>query len=555
MILKALTLENFKGIREPVRIEFAPLTLLFGPNSAGKSTILHALQFTAALLRARGRDPFDASAAEGIHLGSFQDAVNGRDVTKAIKLAFDISMLPVFPNYDDTGVFNLDRDWEFSGLLAGIRESIAGSFRNATIHLEVRYDRENGAAYLAEYRVELDEIPFGIVSYECGTALAEISFLNYCHPLLIEVDPQYDSFKAWLEDWGGSEDEDLSEIWGAHSNTGLEQYIDRHNKHPFSNKPFPIRIRKQRGALGSFSSPLDLDLEGAESGWNEATKQHMAASCILSDGLIGPAWVLSGVLNNGVFLGPLRHIPTRDQAEISGGQAPSSLTGQAAWRHIINASPEFVSKLNSWLSDPDKLATQYGVQVFRYREVPVTEPVTALADSPSASEETLHQLRLVDLPVRKRVILKDLLSGVELAMQDVGVGLSQLLPILVEVLRDYRGFGIPGWDIVAIEQPELHLHPALQVALADLFISAKGGMRQLVIETHSEHLMLRCLRRIRETSDGELAPDAPTVTPDDIAVHFVEPSERGPVIHRTASASTRTVSSWTPGRGASSQSG
>jgi AAA15 family ATPase/GTPase len=39
MILKALTLENFKGIREPVRIEFAPLTLLFGPNNAGKSTI------------------------------------------------------------------------------------------------------------------------------------------------------------------------------------------------------------------------------------------------------------------------------------------------------------------------------------------------------------------------------------------------------------------------------------------------------------------------------------------------------------------------------------
>jgi ABC-type hemin transport system ATPase subunit len=45
MILKALTLENFKGIREPVRIEFAPLTLLFGPNNAGKSTIVQALTY------------------------------------------------------------------------------------------------------------------------------------------------------------------------------------------------------------------------------------------------------------------------------------------------------------------------------------------------------------------------------------------------------------------------------------------------------------------------------------------------------------------------------
>ncbi|MBF0154724.1 MAG: AAA family ATPase [Magnetococcales bacterium] len=45
MILKALTLENFNGIREPVRIEFAPVTLLFGPNNAGKSTVVQALHY------------------------------------------------------------------------------------------------------------------------------------------------------------------------------------------------------------------------------------------------------------------------------------------------------------------------------------------------------------------------------------------------------------------------------------------------------------------------------------------------------------------------------
>ncbi len=41
MIIKALTIENFKGIREPVRIEFKPITLLFGPNSAGKGDSQH----------------------------------------------------------------------------------------------------------------------------------------------------------------------------------------------------------------------------------------------------------------------------------------------------------------------------------------------------------------------------------------------------------------------------------------------------------------------------------------------------------------------------------
>ena len=45
MLIKAITIENFKGISEPVRVEFKPLTLLFGPNSSGKSTIIQALHY------------------------------------------------------------------------------------------------------------------------------------------------------------------------------------------------------------------------------------------------------------------------------------------------------------------------------------------------------------------------------------------------------------------------------------------------------------------------------------------------------------------------------
>jgi hypothetical protein len=139
MILKALTLENFKGIREPVRVEFAPLTLLFGPNSSGKSTILKALQFTAALLKARGRDPFDLCAAEGMDLGSFRESVNGHDVTKDIRLSFELSMPSLFCDYDPAHVFDNQDDWDAFGPLAGITESIAGSFRNAIIHFQVKY--------------------------------------------------------------------------------------------------------------------------------------------------------------------------------------------------------------------------------------------------------------------------------------------------------------------------------------------------------------------------------------------------------------------------------
>lgn len=103
----------------------------------------------------------------------------------------------------------------------------------------------------------------------------------------------------------------------------------------------------------------------------------------------------------------------------------------------------------------------------------------------------------------------------------------QLIPVLVAALDNVS-------NVVAVEEPESNIHPAFQVVLADLFITqAKENQDALfLIETHSEHLMLRCLRRIRQTSEGETENDLPDVRPDDIAVHFVEPSERGPVIHR-----------------------
>ena len=93
-------------------------------------------------------------------------------------------------------------------------------------------------------------------------------------------------------------------------------------------------------------------------------------------------------------------------------------------------------------------------------------------------------------------------NGVSLFPQDLGVGVSQVVPVIVAALHSTSG-------LVAIEEPESNIHPRFQVVLADLFITqAKANPNVLfLIETHSEHLMLRCLRRIRAASDGERAAD------------------------------------------------
>ncbi len=77
-------------------------------------------------------------------------------------------------------------------------------------------------------------------------------------------------------------------------------------------------------------------------------------------------------------------------------------------------------------------------------------------------------------------------------LTSVGVGVSQILPVIVLCL-----LAEPG-DLVVLEQPELHLHPALQQKLADFLLECTYSGRQLLVETHSEHLINRLRRRVTE---------------------------------------------------------
>jgi predicted ATPase len=91
---------------------------------------------------------------------------------------------------------------------------------------------------------------------------------------------------------------------------------------------------------------------------------------------------------------------------------------------------------------------------------------------------------------------------------DVGFGISQSLPVIVQLVTSRNA-------VIAVEQPEIHIHPGLQTRLADLIIESTAretAANQVLIETHSEHLMLRLQRRVRE---GKLSPN-------DLSVLYVD---------------------------------
>ncbi len=84
-------------------------------------------------------------------------------------------------------------------------------------------------------------------------------------------------------------------------------------------------------------------------------------------------------------------------------------------------------------------------------------------------------------------------GGAEVLLPDVGFGVSQILPILVLCYYAEEG------STLILEQPELHLHPAAQSELGDLLIEVvKDRKLQIIVESHSEHLLRRIQRRVAE---------------------------------------------------------
>src|SRR5262249_3051737 len=147
----------------------------------------------------------------------------------------------------------------------------------------------------------------------------------------------------------------------------------------------------------------------------------------------------------------------------------------------------------------------YTIKVKSYKELATDSPLLVLLRSGRAFEDLDDVKELLDdLPTRTTVTLIAENTNIEVAPHDVGVGISQLIPVVVLAVD---GDGI----LDAVEQPDLHVHPAIQLRLGDLFIQqiTADPARRFLLETHSEHLLLRLLRRIRETTEDELPPGHP----------------------------------------------
>ena len=167
--------------------------------------------------------------------------------------------------------------------------------------------------------------------------------------------------------------------------------------------------------------------------------------------------------------------------------------------------PELCDEVNEWL---ERLLIPYSIRVTR---VGAGEAESAIGDVVA-------------------MILRDRRSDVDVSPKDVGFGISQLLPIVVHLLTARQ-------SVTCVEQPEIHVHPKLQAELAELLVDVTSEERgnQVLVETHSEHLMLRLQRRIRE---GVLDAERVSVLYVDATPRWsrrtaATPPRRGRTVHRS----------------------
>jgi hypothetical protein len=541
MRISKLSLTNFRSFKETQTIEFAPVTLLFGPNSVGKSTVLMALFYLQQILGKGQCDPQYIEALGNKFVGGFKNLVNGKDLSKTITLRIE------YTKPDDIGsTYSRVRDFMTSDKNLNLTlealnlnlEDTTAEAETVSIELDISWSFTLKDAYVSRYTVYLDDEHVATATSDDGLKQPFIWQLNYFHTYLMPYDYQALSHSEMIE-----KGVPLLDVF---LNNETEN-IDFTSGHELT-----LGFKGFSGALPILDKPLKTSFNF----YDEQVEQVVHE--ILSNAIVAPLDNLLHLLNDSLCIGPLRHIPDSNYQINPYPQQADWYNGEACWD--VLAKPEILRdvKINDWLASPEKLGLGYQV-VYKVLEsearyiqpsldFKTVEDALAMNDAvgnqlnfsvsnKNGDEHTtnidsveIDEIRkendvasklYKELHVNKRTTLGlwDMHNSIEVTASDVGVGVSQILPLVVAGITSKSG-------LVACEQPELHVHPRIQVAIGDLLTQANDTVNFL-IETHSEHLILRIRKRIRQTTDCELPEGIKPVLPSGVSIVYLEASESG----------------------------
>lgn len=501
MTITAIELEYFKGVSDRVRIDLKPITLLVGANSAGKSSVFHALMYLRNILV--DGNPFARKLGlfPDHDLGGFRNLVHQHDTSKAVVLRIDIDRglvrghpsWPYVQGYADAENHEVEEQFDSRMRLT---HEIENEIRSVWVEVTVAWEEATSGSRprVIAYSVGINDELVGVIERPDAKKAAYISRLNFMHEVF-----QPTGHEEWLRSWGGPPTPET----GTTRNEFEEQLREMISTDPTSDGTQRVQLRIGGSPDGS-AVPGRVALRPHFKKGTYEPKFYDMMVGMLSQALVGPLELAYEELKNMRYLGPLRAIPPRDFGYEVFEKESDWANGLAGWSELINdyqRNGNECEVVGSYLGE-------YDIRVRRIRELDRDSVKHILDSETTITSEQLKELcSAIDekSPARWKIELVDKRSGTAIEPRDVGVGVSQLLPVIVATRR--AGF-------FCVEQPELHLHPKMQVELGQIFLEGWWGHQvesQFLIETHSEHLINRLTHRVREKK----------VDQNDIAVIFV----------------------------------
>ncbi len=415
-MLTKLRIRNFKNWADTSEIRLAPITVFFGSNSSGKSSLIQFLlmlrQTAESPDRRRVLHPGDQSTP--VELGTFRDLTFAHDLLKSISFSFEWK-LPKPMTLADT-----ISKRQFSGHTLSFQASVA-------------FDQK-------------DQVP--------RISCLEYDLLGSQEPLQVALKPI-----------------------GTQNGT----------RQQFALEATPYKLVRNQGRAWQLPPPVRFY------GFPDEVTAYYQNASFTSD----LALSLERELRRIQYLGPLRTLPRRSY--IWSGEVPDHVgwAGARAIEALLAAADRKIS--------PGYKRPGHSFQVVIASWLKQMGLLEGFSVRPIAAHRKEYE-----------VVVRTPSTNADVTLPDVGFGVSQVLPVIVEC------FYAQPHTTVLLEQPEIHLHPSVQMTLADLFIEAvqsreNGEPRdiQLIVESHSEHFLRRLQRRVAEQK----------IDADQVALYFCR---RGP---------------------------
>lgn len=509
--LSGIELRNFKSVRAD-EATLRPLTLIAGANSAGKSTLIQAILALTQVSRRRidgRRFPLNDELAR---LGSFASLRHqGSDAAEPVVLGARFTS-------DERDV---RRHTEIRSRIGG--PAFEPDRRREALPVDVRWTVELDSA------VE-DQIGSAQISaVDVAVAGQGLDFSSR-----IERTAESSTIRTYGDVIDDARTFSGTVRSGSSTTPVLDAFISSGQALSFFGIPPAAPVRVRDWFLGVPDQDLDDRLFPAEVVLDRGKAVQQAAWAVREDLPPSPDFVswyrsMDQASQESVESDVLRAFEAdrkrpsaaRGGVERLDGRAPAWLGGaQRVCSRYLASQVKYVGPLRQAphqpfgsAPDPDSgdvgVAGQYVAAVMQAnrslkRRFPLPpDPSTGREDAATSLEDAVNRwLAFLDLAT-SLAIREDtpLVLGIDVVppglgkavpLGSVGVGVSQVLPIIVQCL-----VAGPG-ALVVLEQPELHLHPAAQQRLADFLLACTAWGQNIIVESHSEYLVLRLRRRIAE---------------------------------------------------------